>query len=260
MPDASTFDMKQNFPIASVADLYANRSYKEAQMRAQQQEQLVQGLQQFGQGVDSLVQRRMQMAQALAAAHIYAGTLSGQQALGTNQVTTDPTGQPVQHNQTAAFDPSTGIVTPNQPQATMGDISTAMFGAEPKDVFANITAQKQLSYEPQKIAIEAQKAKAEADNNAILRTIQLQLAGNTVTHTKSEDINTLLTRRAEAEKDLPTGFFSSLNNPKAKAAQQSIDEINSQLASKGYSTGSDILPEIGKTITHSSGVKIKRIK
>lgn len=60
------FDLQPNFPIAGVADLIANRSYKEAQMRSQQQAQLVEGLKGFGQGVQSLVDRRNAMAQSLA--------------------------------------------------------------------------------------------------------------------------------------------------------------------------------------------------
>ena len=65
MPDASTFAPKNDFPIASVAQLYADRNVKEAAMRAQQQQQLVEGLKGFGAGVDSLVNRRMQMLSPL---------------------------------------------------------------------------------------------------------------------------------------------------------------------------------------------------
>lgn len=70
MVDANTFDLKPNFPIASVAQLYADRPTKEAAMRAQQQQQLLQGIEMFGKGVDSLVQRRMAMAQALTQADV----------------------------------------------------------------------------------------------------------------------------------------------------------------------------------------------
>jgi len=62
---AGQFDLQPSFPIAGVADLIANRPYKEQQMRAQQQQQLVQGLDAFGQGVNSLVQKRNAMAQAM---------------------------------------------------------------------------------------------------------------------------------------------------------------------------------------------------
>lgn len=66
MVDANTFDLKQTFPIASVAQLYADRNVKEQAIKAQQQKQLLEGLEMFGKGVDSLVTRRQGMAQALA--------------------------------------------------------------------------------------------------------------------------------------------------------------------------------------------------
>lgn len=66
MVDADTFNLKQNFPIASIAQLYADRPTKEAAIKAQQQQILLQGLDMFGKSVDSLVTRRQQMAQALA--------------------------------------------------------------------------------------------------------------------------------------------------------------------------------------------------
>lgn len=59
------FDLKPSFPISGVADLIASRSQKEAAMREQNQQQLVKGLQDFGSGVQSLVDRRNKMAQAL---------------------------------------------------------------------------------------------------------------------------------------------------------------------------------------------------
>lgn len=64
---AGQFDMKTDFPIAGVADLLAQRPYKEALMKQAQQEQLINGLKTFGSGVQSLVDRRNAMAQALSA-------------------------------------------------------------------------------------------------------------------------------------------------------------------------------------------------
>lgn len=100
MVDVNAFEVKQNFPIAGIADLIANRSYKEAQMRAQQQQELVEGLKTFGAGVDSLVTRRMQMAQALAQAHMYAGTPEGQ-ALMKPTVSRTQQSVPLMPSQTA---------------------------------------------------------------------------------------------------------------------------------------------------------------
>lgn len=67
---AGEYDLKPNFPIASVADLIANRNVKENAMRQQQYQNLIQGIGLFGQGVQSLVDKRNQMAQAAAQADI----------------------------------------------------------------------------------------------------------------------------------------------------------------------------------------------
>lgn len=113
MVDASTFDFKSNFPIAGIADLYANRSYKEAQMRAQQQQQLVEGMKTFGAGVDSLVTRRMAMAQALAQAQILQRTPQLQNVLGDQKTTPMPDG-------TMGITPGTSVPTDQLQSAVMG--------------------------------------------------------------------------------------------------------------------------------------------
>lgn len=65
---AGQYDLQPTFPIAGVADLIANRNVKEQQMKQQQYQNLVQGIQLFGSGVQSLVDRRKSMAQALTQA------------------------------------------------------------------------------------------------------------------------------------------------------------------------------------------------
>lgn len=87
MVDINSFDLKPNFPIAGVAQLYAERPVKEAAMRTQQQQQLLQGLQMFGQGVDSLVERRQKMAQALTLGKLYGLNQSQANGLSPEQVT-----------------------------------------------------------------------------------------------------------------------------------------------------------------------------
>lgn len=249
MVDASSFNLQPNFPIANIADLYAQRPFKEAQMRSQQQKQLVEGLQSFGTGVDSLVNQRLKMAQALASAHLFAGTPSGQQALGTNQVTS--AGQtPVAYNQTANYNPSSGSVTPNQGSASMNDLSTALMGAEPKDILANLTAQKQLSYEPQKLAIEGRKAAAEEENNKIQRLIQGLLASNTIKNQAQERKQAEENAALEANKETAKHYI--LHPFAAAKAAKSIQQAGQ--------SGDASLPEVGKTIVHSSGVKITRTK
>lgn len=83
--DPSTFNLQPNFPIAGVADLIAQRPYKEALMREAQQKQLLEGLQGFGTGVNALVQRRLAMAQALAAGRALQGILQGASGQGGDQ-------------------------------------------------------------------------------------------------------------------------------------------------------------------------------
>lgn len=190
------FDLQANFPIQGVANLLADRTTKEAAMRAQQQQQLVQGLQQFGQGVQSLVDRRNKMAQALAGAQIYSQTPEGQQVLGNNQVTQTPMG-PVTQNQTAAYDPATGSVTPNQSPVTTDTIAKALYGIAPKDLLDNQAQSRaadiqrgrlelEQKTEPQKIAMEGRKAAAEEENNRIQRLIQQMLANNTIRNQAQE--------------------------------------------------------------------------
>lgn len=231
------FDMQQNFPIASVADLIAQRPFKEQQMRAQQQGQLVEGLKQFGQGVDSLVSRRNAMAQALAQAQVYGQTPEGQQALGTSQVTTTPQG-PVTRNQTAAFDPATGSVTPNQSPVTQQTLAATMYGLAPKDFLANQATtqgnriqQGELALrqqtEPQKIAIEGKKALAEQQNNQILREIQAKMANATMANNKAERAQAEENAARESNKAIlasgsPLNPFNPVTFAQKKAAIQGL--------------------------------------
>lgn len=235
---AGQFDLQPNFPIASVAQLYAQRPEKEAAMRAQQQQQLVQGLQGFGQGVQMLVNRRDQMAQALAQAKWYSQTPSGQQALGINKVTTSSTGTPVTMNQTAAYDPATGSVTPNQSQNSIGHIAAALYGAKPEDFLKNITDQKRVGneqgqlalaqqIEPQKVAIEGRKATAEEENNAILRQIQAKMAIATVANQQAERAQAEENANREANKTIlnagsPLNPFNPITFAQKRAAIQSL--------------------------------------
>lgn len=64
MAETPNFDLKQNFPIAGVAQLYADKRSKEEAIKHQQFQDLMQGLDMFSKGVGSLVERRNKIAQA----------------------------------------------------------------------------------------------------------------------------------------------------------------------------------------------------
>lgn len=65
MATAPDFSFKSSFPIASIVEAAQRRAQLEDQNQQQGNQALIQGLQTFGQGVDSLVTRRREMAQAV---------------------------------------------------------------------------------------------------------------------------------------------------------------------------------------------------
>lgn len=257
---AGQYDLQQNFPIAGVADLIANRGVKENQMQQQQYQNLVQGLGLFQNGVQSLVDRRNQMAQALAGAKLFSQTPEGQQIMGTNQVTSTAAGGPVQHGQTAAYDPKTGAVAPNTSPINLQTLATSMYGIAPKDMFehqiqqqAGRRQQEELALkqqiEPKKLEIEGRKALAEEKSAKMQRLIQGLLANATIKNQAQERTQAGENAAFEANKETSKHWF--LHPFQAIAAQNAI-------ADAGKSE--TILPEIGKTIVHPSGVKITRKK
>lgn len=249
--NSSSFNLQPNFPIAGVADLIANRPLKEAQMRAQQQQQLVQGLQNFGAGVQSLVARRQAMAQALAGAQLYANTPEGKQAMAPTQTTTQA---PVMRSQTAAFDPATGGLTPNvgatgvgttTPKTTstpspvnMQTLATAFYGDKPSELMNQLfERQKQaqqygLEQRKQALAekIEPQKLAQEKE----IQTQGLGIKGEEVTTQAAGNIQNQITslqqKKAELVKSVPTGLFAGFNNEQAEQAKRQMAEIDAQIA------------------------------
>lgn len=134
---ANEFDLKPSFPIAGVADLYANRSQKEAQIRQAQNAQLMQGLQQFSEGINSLVTRRQQMAQAMVLAQNpeVQDMVSG----GDRPVTQGPAG-PVRLDQTAQG----GVgQDPIQNGTQLPQAATLLQGQNPLEVLKASFARKQ---------------------------------------------------------------------------------------------------------------------
>ncbi len=236
--NSSSFNLQPNFPIAGVADLIANRPLKEQQMRSAQQQQLVNGLQTFGQGVQSLVARRQAMAQALAGAQMYGQTPEGQQILGTNPVTQGMGGAPVTRNQTAAFNPQSGSVTPNQSPVNTGTLATAFYGDKPSELMNQLfERQKQAqqfgleqrkqalaeNIEPKKLALQT---KIESQLAGIKgQEVTTQAAGNIQTQ-----ISSLQQKKAELVKALPGTFGTFLGNTAAQQAKKQIAEIDAQIA------------------------------
>lgn len=270
MPD---FNMTPNaFPIASVIDAAQRNAQLQQQAREQGNQSIVQGMQAIANVGNSLYDQRVKMAQALAGAHMYAQ--EHPELVNPTQTTTQA---PVMRNQTAAYDPSTGSVTPNTdmtgvgtttPQTTttpppldIKTLATASYGMAPKDLFQNMiqnrlakTQQGELALkqqtEPQKIAIEGRKATAEEQNNAILRNIQLMTASNAITHTANEHEDTLRTRRDSLIKDLSA--LPDWMHPASAAAQKEIDNIDSILSKKNPGAATPGTPiKTGKGTTYT---------
>lgn len=288
------FDLQPNFPISGVADLIANRPYKEAQMRLQQQQQLVQGLQGFGQGVQSLVDRRNAMAQALSGAQMFAQSPEGQQMLAPT-VTSQTTQAPVMRNQTAAFDPSTGTVAPNTdmsgvgtmgpPKTTttstpspvnMGTLQTAMYGEKPSDMLTQLFNRQK---ERQTMALENRKqaftekikplelAQQERLTNALTGVKASQVTGEQANNIRAQ-ITSLEAKKTGIIKDFPelagsvlSGVLPEGLNQKEAAAiqdykdtQEQIDGYKQQLSNSGAGGGVSRRGKVGVTLTTPGGL------
>lgn len=264
MPD---FNMQQNFPIASVIDAAVRNKALNQQAQQQNQENLIQGINAIGSVGQSLYNRKVAMAQALAGAKMYANTPEGQQMLAPTSTTTaiPPT---VTQNQTAAYDPTSGSLTPNvspttapapqnAPVATlpkmtsttttpspigMNDLQTAFLGEKPSDVmnqlFQRAKERQQMGIEDRKQTLaeqtEPQKLANEYQLQKILAGFTGQQRATEAMHVTNEDTDSLLARRADLAKDLPTGYWNSINNEKAESAKQQIALIDYALAKKGY--------------------------
>lgn len=257
MADVPNYNLQPSFPIAGIADLIANRPYKEAQMRHQQQQQLLEGMQMFGQGVQSLVNRRQTMAQALAGAQIYGQTPEGQQLMGTNQVTSSPTGTPVQQNQTAAYDPQTESVTPNASPVNMGTLRTALLGETPTNILNNVSAQANTkkAYDLEAMKEANAQSIAKQHNEMLQKVFQGGLGAKyaTINAGQANNLRDQITRNdtamANLVKDLPSGVVSSFVQgilPSAKYSQaftayQAIkkqnDDYKQQLQGAGTGQG-----------------------
>lgn len=219
-------NVDQSFPMGSVIQAAQQNAQRQLEAQTLGNQSIVQGLQAIGQVGQSLLDRRRAMAQALAGAQLYSNTPEGKEMLGTNQVTSGPNGQPVTMNQTAS-----GSVDqppqPNKPSIDLQTLATAFMGDKPSDVMTQM-------FNQHKFGVESQQKQQEIGISQLLASIAGQKAGTEQTHTNQEDINTLLQRRQEASANLPTGFFNSINNDKAKQAQSTIADIDRQLAAKGY--------------------------
>ena len=254
MADVPNFNFVPNFPIAGVADLYANKAVKEAAMRAQQQAQLVQGMQGLSGNLAStandVVARRNAIAQAMAQANIFSQTPEGKQIMGTTNVTTSPTGSPIQMNQTAQGTDAQGNLLPapvsNQSPVGMKDLVTAFKGEQPGNFIGNIQTQaaNKRAYD-----LEASK-EANARTLSAERTKQILavLQGNMgLGYTKvgeqsdealRRELETLKNNNATLSKQLPGALGSVMNaatfgltkGEGQKSAQDQLQANNSRIA------------------------------
>lgn len=201
MPD---FRLQPTFPIASVIDAAQRNNQLQEQTREAGNQSLINGLQSIGQVGQSLYEQKVRMAQALAGAKMYAQTPEGQQMLAPT-VTSQTTQSPVMRNQTAAYDPSSGSVTPNidmsgvgaiaPPKTTttrtpspidMGTLQTAMYGESPANMLTQLfERQKQR----QQFGLEQQK-QAFTEKMKPLEMAQQERLTNALTGVKASQVTT----------------------------------------------------------------------
>lgn len=261
------FDFQSNFPIAGVAQLLADRSTKEAAMRAQQQQQLVEGLKTFGSGVQSLVDRRNQMAQALAQAHIYAQTPEGQALMAPTQTPTPGYGAPVPQG---AAGPS-GPVTITPSSIDENTLATAFRSEQPGNFLANLQSQsatkKAYDLETMKEANAQKLAQAKLQSMKDIFTAGLGPKYGAINQQDvsniQNNISSLEQKKAELTKSLPGTFGTYIGNDAAKAARTQIAQIDqqiadykNQLASQGKTGRKSMTmsPDGSLTLTTDSGV------
>ena len=125
MAELPDFSLKPNFPIAGVAQLYADKRTKEEAIKHQQFQDLFQGLEMFQKGVGSLVERRNRIAQAGLQADILLQNPEIRKALGDELMysqgdkpvaSAGASPNPVAMSQTATPD-AMGVPVPNLPVA-----------------------------------------------------------------------------------------------------------------------------------------------
>lgn len=235
MPD---FSLKQYISPDTFVNAFQRKAQLQNEIQQQQQALAIQGVNAVGNIATSLYNKKKEIAQALSNAKMYAASPEGQQTLGTNQVATGLPGQPVTQNQTAAYDPNTGTVTPNQSPVTLQDIQTSMLGLSPKDMMENQiqsrlarTQQGDLALkqqiEPQRLAVEAQKAKAEQENAQVMRLIQGMLANSTIKNQSQERLQASENAQREADKAVissgsPLNPFNPVTFSEKRAALQRL--------------------------------------
>lgn len=228
------YDLQPSFPIAGVAQLYADRSTKEAQARLAQNQQLIQGINQFGQGVQSLVERRNAMAQALAQAQIFAQTPEGQQVMAPTKSPTPGYGSPVTSGAEGPAGPTTMTPSP----VNMDTLKNALVGETPGSFLSSLQTQA-----TNKRAYDLESQKEESAQKIAHERLQGLLAifkggldpkyagiNQQATASIQNNITSLQQKKAELTKDLPSTLGTYWGNDKAKSARDQIAQIDKQIA------------------------------
>jgi hypothetical protein len=247
-------NVQNNFPIASVIQAAQENAQRQLQARTQGNQDIIQGLGAIGQVGQSLLDRRRAMAQALAGAQLYSNTPEGKEMLGTNQVTSGPTGQPVTMNDTAQGGVGQAP-QPNKPSIDLQTLATAFYGDKPSDVMKQMFEQHKLKVESglkaQQIASQQQLGQALLG----IRGQEVGVRGQQVTGEQSSNIRNQITalegKKSGIIKDFPelsgsilSGILPAGLNQKQTAAfndyrdtQNQIDNYNRQLGGPVSSGG-----------------------
>lgn len=250
MPD---FNFQGNtFPIAAVVDAYQRKAALEQQFKQQDSQNLTQGLGMIGQVGNSLLQRRMQMAQALAGAKMYASTPEGQAML--NPSTLSETQQmPVPLTQTAQGTDNQGNILPapiqntgpagavvTRPQTTTTtapasvtpqDLATAFVGESPSNMLTQLfnrqKERQQMALDTRKQAfteqIEPQKLAQQAALTSALTGVKSKEVSQQEQNNLRSNISNEEAKQAQYIKDFPelTGTFLKGILPEGSNAKES---------------------------------------
>ncbi len=277
MPDIPNFNMQPTFPIASVIDAAQRNNLLQEQAREAGNASLINGLKSIGEIGNSIYSQKMQMAQALAGAKLFAQSPEGQQMLAPTTttapnpiqptVTTGPQG-PVTPGQTATYDPTSQSITPNSPAMkttstpspiSMGDIQTAMLGESPSNMLTQLfnrqKERNELALKTRAQGFTEQMEPIKLAQQAALTSALTGVKGKEVSVQEQNNLRSSIAteeqRKQQAIKDFPalsgtfiSGILPEGSNEQESAArktfqdaQKNIDNYNRQLYGAGSSGG-----------------------
>jgi len=271
------FGVQNNFPMAAVIDAAQRNNALQEQAREAGNKSLIAGLQSIGKVGETIVDRRMAMAQALAMAKwAQANGLLGNNAIvpagPQSQTDQDYAAGPVDMNQLPG-QAGTAPAGPQAPIAPQGidlnTAATAFMGASPKDLLDALGKKYQVQEEARGHDIEAERNAAQANYQDKMISLELEKnriedafkrgeLSNQEAKSKIDEINQTTKDLLEANKQ--SGIFTVAGRTARKVSKGLQQRLNALQEPDNNSINFRGTPAVGKTVTHPSGVKITRVK